>query len=162
MHVLAYQTRLLVSSQNKTVKISKAIIILLFIVSGFINNLSFATEEEIKNEIIEPLIQIYEDLKLICEKIEPDNPAVGGIKAVVKNIEATFNKQSVEIINTEKALFDHTLHEAIKHTEDTKFADNQIISQSQSGYKINGKVQRSSKVEVAKNKVSNDGANVNE
>ena len=52
-------------------KVSKTIIILLFIVSGFINNLSFATDEEIKNEIIELInetkriwdTQNYSDLK---------------------------------------------------------------------------------------------------
>ena len=62
-------------------KVSKTIIILLFIVSGFINNLSFATDEEIKNEIIELInetkriwdTQNYSDLKNLWDT-DDENP----------------------------------------------------------------------------------------
>jgi len=62
-------------------KVSKTIIILLFIVSGFINNLSFATDDEIKNEIIELInetkriwdTQNYSDLKNLWDT-DDENP----------------------------------------------------------------------------------------
>ena len=114
--------------------------------------------KSVKNEFIEVLIDIYEDL----ERIDDTDSSLNGIKPVIKKIKSIFDKQSVKKISAEGNPFDSNLHDAIDYTENSETLDNIIISEIKSGWKIHDKVLRPSKVNVSKNKVSNDGVNVNE
>ena len=114
------------------------------------------------SQLIQYIIEIYEDLKRIVDNIDSSDSSLNGIKLIIKNIESMFKEQSVEIINSVGTVFDPTIHEAIEYTENSEYDDNVIISEIQSGYKIHGQILRPSKVNVSKNKVSNDGVNVNE
>ncbi len=75
MHVLVYQTRLLVFSQTKVMKVTKTIIIAFIYLNSFMINLSFAADEEAKSEIIELInetkriwdTQNYSDLKTLWD-----------------------------------------------------------------------------------------------
>jgi len=75
MHVLVYQTRLLVFSQTKVMKLTKTIIIAFISLNSFMINLSFAANEEAKSEIIELInetkriwdTQNYSDLKTLWD-----------------------------------------------------------------------------------------------
>ena len=75
MHVLVYQTRLLVFSQTKVMKLTKTIIIAFISLNSFMINLSFAADEEAKSEIIELInetkriwdTQNYSDLKTLWD-----------------------------------------------------------------------------------------------
>ena len=81
MHVLVYQSKLLVSSHNKMMKLSKIIFVSLLIVSFCITNLSFASNEKIESEIIELIketkriwdTQNYSDLKTLWDT-DDENP----------------------------------------------------------------------------------------
>ena len=81
MHVLVYQSKLLVSSHNKMMKLSKIIFVSLLIVSFCFTNLSFASNEKIESEIIELIeetkriwdTQNYSDLKSLWDT-EDQNP----------------------------------------------------------------------------------------
>ena len=101
-------------------------------------------------------------MKRIVDNIDSSDSSLNGIKLIIKNIESMFKEQSVEIINSVGTVFDPTIHEAIEYTENSEYDDNVIISEIQSGYKIHGQILRPSKVSLSKNKVSNDGVNVNE
>ena len=114
------------------------------------------------SQIIQYLIEIYEDLKRIIDNSNSDDSSLKGLTLIIKNIESMFKEQSVEIINSVGNPFDPNLHEAIAYTENPDIDDNVIISETQSGYKIHGQVLRPSKVNVCKNKSVSSGIDVNE
>ena len=114
------------------------------------------------SQIIQYLIEIYEDLKRILDNSNSDDSSSKGLTLIIKNIESMFKEQSVEIINSVGNHFDPNLHEAIAYTENPDIDDNVIISETQSGYKIHGQVLRPSKVNVCKNKSIRDGVDINE
>ena|GEM_PF-1787566 len=114
------------------------------------------------SQIIQYLIEIYEDLKRIIDNSNSDDSSSKGLTLIIKNIESMFKEQSVEIINSVGNPFDPNLHEAIEYTENSDIDDNVIISEIQSGYKIHGQVLRPSKVNVCKNKSVSSGVDINE
>ena len=114
------------------------------------------------SQIIQYLIEIYEDLKRILDNSNSDDSSSKGLTLIIKNIESMFKEQSVEIINSVGNPFDPNLHEAIEYTENSDIDDNVVISEIQSGYKIHGQVLRPSKVNVCKNKSVNGGVDINE
>ena len=114
------------------------------------------------SQIIQYLIEIYEDLKRIIDNSNSDDSSSKGLTLIIKNIESMFKEQSVEIINSVGNPFDPNLHEAIEYTENSDIDDNIVISEIQSGYKIHGQVLRPSKVNVCKNKSVSSGIDVNE
>ena len=114
------------------------------------------------SQIIQYLIEIYEDLKRIIDNSNSDDSSLKGLTLIIKNIESMFKEQSVEIINSVGNPFDPNLHEAIEYTENSDIDDNIVISEIQSGYKIHGQVLRPSKVNVCKNKSVSRGIDVNE
>ncbi|MCH2397254.1 MAG: nucleotide exchange factor GrpE [Nitrososphaerales archaeon] len=114
------------------------------------------------SQIIQYLIEIYEDLKRIIDNSNSDDSSLKGLTLIIKNIESMFKEQSVEIINSVGNPFDPNLHEAIEYTENSDIDDNVVISEIQSGYKIHGQVLRPSKVNVCKNKSVNSGVDINE
>ena len=114
------------------------------------------------SQIIQYLIEIYEDLKRIIDNSNSDDSSLKGLTLIIKNIESMFKEQSVEIINSVGNTFDPNLHEAIEYTENSDIDDNVVISEIQSGYKIHGQVLRPSKVNVCKNKSVNGGVDINE
>jgi len=114
------------------------------------------------SQIIQYLIEIYEDLKRIIDNSNSDDSSLKGLTLIIKNIESMFKEQSVEIINSVGNPFDPNLHEAIEYTENSDIDDNVVISEIQSGYKIHGQVLRPSKVNVCKNKSVNGGVDINE
>ena len=114
------------------------------------------------SQIIQYLIEIYEDLKRIIDNSNSDDSSSKGLTLIIKNIESMFKEQSVEIINSVGNPFDPNLHEAIEYTENSDIDDNVIISETQSGYKIHGQVLRPSKVNVCKNKSVSSGVDINE
>ena len=114
------------------------------------------------SQIIQYLIEIYEDLKRIIDNSNSDDSSLKGLTLIIKNIESMFKEQSVEIINSVGNTFDPNLHEAIEYTENSDIDDNVVISEIQSGYKIHGQVLRPSKVNVCKNKSVNSGVDINE
>ena len=114
------------------------------------------------SQIIQYLIEIYEDLKRIIDNSNSNDSSSKGLTLIIKNIESMFKEQSVEIINSIGNPFDPNLHEAIAYTENPDIDDNVIISETQSGYKIHGQVLRPSKVNVCKNKSVSSGVDINE
>ena len=114
------------------------------------------------SQIIQYLIEIYEDLKRIIDNSNSDDSSSKGLTLIIKNIESMFKEQSVEIINSVGNPFDPNLHEAIEYTENSDIDDNVVISEIQSGYKIHGQVLRPSKVNVCKNKSVSSGVDINE
>ena len=114
------------------------------------------------NQIIQYLIEIYEDLKRVIDNSDSDDSSSKVLTLIIKNIESMFKEQSVEIINSIGNPFDPNLHEAIAYTENPDIDDNVIISETQSGYKIHGQVLRPSKVNVCKNKSVSSGVDINE
>ena len=114
------------------------------------------------SQIIQYLIEIYEDLKRIIDNSNSNDSSSKGLTLIIKNIESMFKEQSVEIINSVGNPFDPNLHEAIEYTENSDIDDNVVISEIQSGYKIHGQVLRPSKVNVCKNKSVSSGVDINE
>ena len=114
------------------------------------------------NQIIQYLIEIYEDLKRVIDNSDSNDSSSKVLSLIIKNIESMFKEQSVEIINSIGNPFDPNLHESIAYTENSDIDDNVIISETQSGYKIHGQVLRPSKVNVCKNKSVSSGVDINE
>lgn len=110
-----------------------------------------------KREIVQNIIEIYEDLQRILKNTKPNDSSIKGIQLVIKNIESMFKEQSVELIDSVGNIFDPNLHEAVDYIENSEFEDNVVISEIQSGYKIHGQVLRPSKVNVSKRKTTDKG-----
>jgi molecular chaperone GrpE len=68
---------------------------------------------------------------------------------IFRQFNAVFAQLGVEAIPTEGRLFDPAWHEAIMRVEDSGEIEGTILAEIQKGYKINERIIRASKVQVA-------------
>jgi molecular chaperone GrpE len=78
-----------------------------------------------------------------------------GILLIQRKLQMLLEQEGVTVIETERQIFDPTLHQAVTHEESEEHEEGQIIGEVQRGYKMGDKVLRPSLVRVAK-KVSAD------
>lgn len=80
-----------------------------------------------------------------------NNEWVLGIKNIEKQLENILTEVGLKKIETKDAIFDPNKHEAISFQEDKKQVDGKILQELESGYELDGKILRPSKVIVVKN-----------
>jgi len=79
-----------------------------------------------------------------------------GIALIQRKLQVLLEQEGITVIETEKQMFDPTLHQAVTHEESEEHEEGQIISEVQKGYKMGDKVLRPSLVRVAKRTSGNE------
>jgi molecular chaperone GrpE len=107
-------------------------------------------KEHIKADIIKHLLPIIDNFERSLKHIPEDlkeNDYVSGIRGIVKQFEKTLEDLGVERIQTENALFNPDLHEAVS-MEEGKGSHEIVSEELQPGYKIGDYVIRHAMVKV--------------
>jgi molecular chaperone GrpE len=112
-------------------------------------------DAEIKSaKLMEELLPIVDNFQLALASIEGDSKEVKKLRKGIELVYAEFlgvlEKQGLEKIEAEGALFDPELHDAVSH-EDNGEHDQEIVTEVlREGYKVRGRVVRPAMVKVAK------------
>jgi molecular chaperone GrpE len=106
-------------------------------------------EDEIKKKYLVEIIDLYEMLK----KAYDDNDPKSGLKLILNNLDALFEREQVKYIDCVGKTFDYTIHHAISTVEKDNCVDGEIIEEAKKGYYLDDKLLRPSQVVVAKKKV---------
>ena len=111
------------------------------------------TRIRLKGEILMPLLDVYDDLKLAM----PEKPREGdagqwaaGIEMIFLKFQSQLKNMGVEVIDEKEVPFDPNLHEAIASEESDEVEEGHIIDVFQSGYRIGERVIRPARVRVAR------------
>ena len=108
-----------------------------------------ALEDEIKKKYLVEIIDLYEMLKKAYE----DNDPKSGLKLLLNNLDALFEREQVKYVDCVGKTFDHEVHHAISTVEKENCIDGEIIKEAKKGYYLGEKLLRPSQVIVAKKKV---------
>jgi molecular chaperone GrpE len=102
--------------------------------------------------LITKLLPILDDCERAMQTV-PDNLRgltwVEGIFLIERRLRMTLEQEGLEEIQAVGKQFDPKLHHAAVREETTEYKEDEIISELQKGYKLNGKVLRPSMVRVA-------------
>lgn len=107
-----------------------------------------ALEDEIKKKYLVEIIDLYEMLKKAYE----DNDPKSGLKLLLNNLDAFFEREQIKYVDCVGKTFDHTIHHAISTVEKENCIDGEIIEEVKKGYYLDDKLLRPSQVVVAKKK----------
>lgn len=100
---------------------------------------------------IKEFLDVFDSLEKageICEK-QPDHDVSKGIILTINQYKKAFEKLNITEINPLNDIFDPSMHNAVMHIEDDKYAANIVCEVFQKGYKINDNVIRFAMVKVA-------------
>ena len=85
-----------------------------------------------------------------------------GIVLIQDQLLCCLKKHGVERIESVGSDFDPNFHEALMQMESADHQDNQVVSEMEKGYLLNGRLIRPSRVCVCKKSKVNDGCEINE
>ena len=107
-------------------------------------------------EVIIECLKVFEDMErsLAAFKAKEgvDTSLVKGLQMVYDNMRELMQKYEVKSIESVGKKFDPQYHEALSQEETQDQPDGQIIEEFQKGYTLAGRVVRTAKVKVARNK----------
>lgn len=110
--------------------------------------------------LISELLSILDDLERSVEaatqKHEDYEAFLKGVEMIMAHTYDLLKKYRVEAIETKGKKFNPHLHEALLQMETNDFPDGTIVEELQKGYTMDGRVLRTAKVKVAKNKLGGD------
>ena len=98
-------------------------------------------------EFLLPIIDNFE--RAFAAAPNKDDAFYVGISLIFKQMQDFLDSFGVEAIKALGSKFDPSLHNAIAHTEDENYGENEIIEEMQKGYIYKDKVIRASMVKVA-------------
>ncbi len=97
------------------------------------------------------LIDLRDDyIRAIQSAKKSDNPVVGGLQLILKNLDGILKEEGIEEINVVGKTFDPNMHEAISFVPNDEYPENTIITEIRKGYMLSNRVVRPSLVEVSK------------
>jgi molecular chaperone GrpE len=104
-----------------------------------------------KEDIIKDILPFMDSLDRALEHYTGDVQAFkNGIALIQEQFLSCLKKHGVERIETAGLNFDPNFHEALIQMESDQHEDNKIVSEMESGYLLNGRLLRPSKVCVCK------------
>lgn len=113
--------------------------------------------------LIFELLGILDDLERSVEaasqKHEDYEAFLKGVGMILAHVYDLLKKYQVVPIETKDKKFDPHLHEALLQVETNDYPDGSIVEELQRGYVMDGKVIRTAKVKVAKNKTEDKELN---
>ena len=97
------------------------------------------------------MIDLRDDyIRAIQSAKKSDNPVVGGLELILKNLDDILKGEGIEEINVVGKTFDPNMHEAISFVPNDEYPENTIITEIRKGYMLSNRVVRPSLVEVSK------------
>jgi len=101
-------------------------------------------------DAVEKLLPVLDNFeRALSATEESDDTFYQGVVMIAKLLENYLAELGVEIIPSNGESFDHNLHYAVAHIEDSQYGAGEIIEELQKGYSYKGKVIRPSMVRVA-------------
>jgi molecular chaperone GrpE len=111
------------------------------------------TRTRLKGEILLPLLDVYDDLKLAIQDRPTEGEAAqwaAGIEMIFLKFQSLLHNMEVEEIEEKDVPFDPNLHEAITYEESDEVEEGYVIDVFQSGYRIGDRILRPARVRVAR------------
>jgi molecular chaperone GrpE len=106
--------------------------------------------------LIIELLGILDDLErsvdAAAQKHEDYEAFLRGVEMILAHIYDLLKRNRVEAVETKGKKFDPNFHEALLQIETNDYPEDSIVEELQRGYAMNGRVIRTAKVKVAKNK----------
>ncbi len=110
--------------------------------SSFSNGVTVVAEELL------PIMDNFDRAVLALDESN-DKALSDGIKLIYKQFKDTFEKIGIKEIKAVGEKFDPNLHNAVMHTDDENFGENEVVEEFMKGYTLKDKVIRHSMVKVA-------------
>jgi len=117
-----------------------------------------------KAELILKFVSIHDDLSRAIETAKQgksDQVVIQGLEGILRNVEALFDAEGVNEIETTGTPFDPNIHAAISFKYDDTVPENTVIAEIRKGYMMSDKVLRPSLVEISKRIVNNSAIDSN-
>jgi molecular chaperone GrpE len=100
-------------------------------------------------EMVKEILPVFDDFERALKVETADSDYAKGIGMIYGRLFEALKKQGLEPIETEGAMFDPYLHQAIERVETKDAKDNAILGEFQRGYNFKGKLLRPAMVKVA-------------
>ena len=112
-------------------------------------------DAEIKSvKLMEELLPVIDNFQLALKTIEGKDPETKklrkGIELVYNDLYSVLERQGLEPIEAEGALFDPEFHDAVAHDDNDEHEQEIVVEVLRPGYKVRGRVVRPAMVKVAK------------
>jgi molecular chaperone GrpE len=108
-------------------------------------------------QLVLKLLDVAENLERAIEaseKIGEKSELSSGVRMILKQLDEILKQEGLEGIRAEGEKFDPVVHEAVIQSETEKKPEGIILKEISKGYKLKGRLIRPSKVEIAKNPIS--------
>lgn len=102
-----------------------------------------------KVEVVAKFLPVYDNLERALLQYTEDSAYQKGVELIMKQFCETLEKLGVSVMDTESAVFDPNLHDAVMHVEDENLGENEIAEVLQKGFMMGDKVIRHAIVKVA-------------
>jgi molecular chaperone GrpE len=100
--------------------------------------------------VVEKLLPVADNFERALKTVENKEDAFyQGIVMIAKQLDGLLSGLNVEAIPSVGESFNHNVHFAVAHVEDTNYGSNMVIEEMQKGYKHKDRVIRPSMVKVA-------------
>lgn len=105
-------------------------------------------------KLMEELLPVIDNFQLAIQTIENSDSVtkklIKGLELVYSELFQVLEKQGLEIIEAEGALFDPEIHDAVTHEDNDEHEHEVVVEVLRPGYKVRGRVVRPAMVKVAK------------
>jgi len=117
-----------------------------------------------KEDLIKDILPFLDSLDRALSHAESSDVQSfkSGIALIQDQLLCCLKKHGVERIDSEGQDFDPNVHEALMQMNSAEHQDNQIVSEMEKGYLLNGRLIRPSRVCVCKKNKDNDGCEIKE
>ena len=102
-----------------------------------------------KADAVEKLLPVYDNLERALNQPTEDEAYKKGVEMTMTQLVGIFAGLGVEIFGNVGEQFDPNFHNAVMHTEDEAFGENEISQVFQKGFKMGDKIIRFAMVQVA-------------
>jgi len=112
-----------------------------------------------KEDLIRDILPFLDSLDRALEHKDTDDAQAfrDGVALIQEQLLCCLKKHGVERIESVGVNFDPNVHEALMQMESPDHEDNQVVSEMEKGYLLNGRLIRPSRVCVCKNTGKSDG-----
>ena len=117
-----------------------------------------------KEDLIKDILPFLDSLDRALEHKDTSDAQAfkDGIALIQDQLLCCLKKHGVERIESVGVNFDPNFHEALMQMESADHQDNQVVSEMEKGYLLNGRLIRPSRVCVCKKNKENNGCEINE
>jgi molecular chaperone GrpE len=117
-----------------------------------------------KEDVIKDILPFLDSLDRALEHADSNDAQAfkSGIALIQDQLLCCLKKHGVERIESAGADFDPNFHEALMQMDSSDHRDNQVVSEIEKGYLLNGRLIRPSRVCVCKKTKENNGCEIND